>query len=163
MTRWVWGAVFLACMTGSVVAAPAAEPWPAFTVAAPEGGRWSSASVGRASPALVVYVMPGSPSAGRLFAALGSWQVQDLERHLLVVVGGPLERAREYMSGWDPVLPAGVVWVADDRREAWHALGLTGSPVLLGVANGEIAWRVAGVLNEPGMLESVVRTWVEQR
>jgi hypothetical protein len=164
MTQWIARVALAACVIGgTVVPAAATEPWPPFSVAAPEGGRWTSASIGENSRALVVYVVPGSPSAERLFAALDEWQVQGLEQHLLVLVAAPLDRAREYMRRWEAVLPPGLTWAADDRREAWQALGITGSPVLFGVANGEVAWKVAGVLNEPGMLESIVRTWVEQR
>ncbi len=55
------------------------------------------------------------------------------------------------------------MWYADSQMQAWQALQLHGTPVLVGVSKGQIAWTLAGVLSKPESLESVVRTWVEAR
>jgi len=56
-----------------------------------------------------------------------------------------------------------LTWYADPERVAATALELSGAPVLIGVRNGAVEWQVGGVLNDPAALESVVRSWVEDR
>jgi hypothetical protein len=40
---------------------------------------------------------------------------------------------------------------------------LTGTPCLLGVRDARIMWSLAGVLNDPKALESVIRSRVEPK
>lgn len=56
-----------------------------------------------------------------------------------------------------------VRWFADPDGSARLALRITGTPFILGVTDGQIAWSLAGVLNDPRALESVMRGWVEPK
>jgi hypothetical protein len=47
----------------------------------------------------------------------------------------------------------------DAAHEAYGALGLGGVPVILGVRGRTIEWTLAGVLADPGALESILTTW----
>ena len=56
-----------------------------------------------------------------------------------------------------------VRWLADPDGAAWKALRLTGTPFILGIKDSQIVWSLAGVLNDPAVLESVIRSWVEPK
>jgi hypothetical protein len=112
---------------------------------------------------LLVYVSPGCPSCDLLLAALKGWQSASLIQHTILVVGAPTAAAaQQYVQRILPPDVSGIQWYADVQAEAWTALQLTGTPVLVGVNKGTIQWAISGVLNDPGALESVVKTWAGQ-
>ena len=49
---------------------------------------------------------------------------------------------------------------ADAAGQAAAALGVKRAPVLIGVDDGLVDWTVAGVLNDPQTVETVVRHWL---
>lgn len=136
---------------------------PDFRLTAPNGQEVAAAAVSGDPHWLLLYVSPDSPSSRRLVTALKEWQSPQLVARTLLVVRGSLSEAGTWVKEAVPEELAGLRWMADARQEAWTTLELQGTPVLMGIDKGEIAWRLAGVLNKPGALESVVRTWVEAR
>jgi hypothetical protein len=76
-------------------------------------------------------------------------------------VGGPADQAASFVAGRGDQFAA-VRWFADPGEAAWRAMRFTGTPSLVGVRDGQIQWTIAGVLNDPKALESVVRSWVER-
>ena len=80
---------------------------------------------------------------------------------VVIIVGGPRDAAQAFIQKLTSAAPAPYRWLADPQLEAGLALGIAGSPVLIGVDRGVTEWSLAGVLDDPAALESVVRRWVE--
>lgn len=137
------------------------RPLPEFRVTAADGQEVLSTALSGETQWLLIYLSPDSPSSRRLVAALKDWQSPQLIARTVLVVRGPAAEAQAWAKQHVPAELAGIRVVADARLEGWKALDLQGTPVLQGIEKGNIAWRLAGVLNKPGALESVVRTWVE--
>jgi hypothetical protein len=159
-----WAAVLLVfAAVGAAELAQAAEqrPLPAFNVVSLEGTAVSSGQVGTVGQWIVIYVTPTSPASIRLLSAMKAWESPAMAQRVVVLVGAPLEDAKAFVGGRAQEWPA-VRWFADPQGEAWKALRLTGTPYLLGVRDARITWSLAGVLNDPAALESVIRSWVEK-
>lgn len=139
------------------------RPLPEFRVAAGDGQEVLSTALSGENQWLLIYVSPDSPSSRRLVTALKDWQSASLIGRTVLVVRAPAAEAQAWAKKNVPAELEGLRVFADVRAEAWSALELQGTPVLLGIEKERIAWRLAGVLNKPGALESVVRTWVEAR
>jgi hypothetical protein len=143
------------------LAAMEQRPLPAFTVASAVGTPTSSAALSTEPRWILIYVSPGCRSCDRLLGSLKDWQSPQLTSRTVVIVRSPKAGSAAYVAEHMPAEAAGVAWFADHQDQAWQALDLKGSPVLIGVDRGEIKWTISGVLNDPKALESVVRTWVE--
>lgn len=157
---WICGAVLLGLAT-TRLAGFEQRPLPAFTVSSAAGTPVPSTALSGQSRWVLMYVAPGCRSCDRLLRALKDWQSPQLVGRTVVVVRGRSAEAAAYIAQRMPAETAAVPWYADENNEAWQALELKGTPVLLGVDRGEIKWTLSGVLNDPKALESVVRTWVE--
>ena len=151
---------FVAVGPGAGLHAAEKRPLPEFQVATLDGAVVASAQIGPAGQSLLIYVTPTSPASARLLAAMKAWQTDAMAQRVIVVIGAPVAAAQAFVSERASEF-ARVRWLADPEGEAWRALRLTGTPYLLGVRHGQIAWALAGVLNDPTALESVVRSWVE--
>ncbi|HEY3547199.1 MAG TPA: hypothetical protein VGK17_14085 [Propionicimonas sp.] len=154
----------LAVASGAARVAGAAEqrPLPAFQVVSLDGAATPSDQIGVAGQWLVIYVTPTSAASARLLAAMKAWDSPAMARRVVVVVGAPLPATQAFVAQRSSDIP-GVRWFADPQGGAWKALRLTGTPYLLGVRDGGIKWSLAGVLNDPKTLESVIRTWIEPK
>lgn len=165
-TSVVWFVVaalwFVAVGLGVGLHADEKRSLPAFQVATLDGAAVASSQIGPAGQSLLIYVTPTSPASARLLAAMKAWQTDAMAQRVVVVIGAPVAAAQAFVSERATEF-ANVRWFADPQGEAWKALRLTGTPYLLGVRDGQIAWALAGVLNDPMALESVVRSWVEPK
>ena len=137
------------------------RPLPAFRLASAAGAQVASAGLSAEPRWVLMYVAAECRSCDRLVKALKDWQSPQLAGRTVIVVRGPVAEGAAYMAKQLPEEAAGIPWLADDQDEAWRALQLKGTPVLMGIERGQIKWTVSGVLNDPKSLESVVRTWVE--
>lgn len=155
--------VALAALLGApALRASSQGPLPAFTLLAPDGTAVASTQMKVPDQWLLIYVDPGCRSCDMLLAALKGWQSPQLVQHTVLVVGGTLAGAQSYLQQKLPSEVAAIPWYGDSQRQAWNALRLTGTPVLVGVRKGQIEWVISGVLNDPAALKSVVTTWVSQ-
>jgi hypothetical protein len=139
---------------------PSGRALPDFRVSTGEGRVVQSAALTTERQWLLLYVSPDSPPSEELVTALKAWQSPELIARTVIVVRGTAVDAKEWVRKTVAQELSAVRWYADMDLEAWKALELHGTPVLVGVHNGAIAWRLVGVLIKPGALESVVRTWV---
>jgi hypothetical protein len=137
------------------------RPLPAFEVVAPDGAVVASAQLAPPGKWLLIYVTPTSLASARLLTSMKQWETPAMAARTVVVIGAPLATAQRFIKERSAEFPS-VRWVVDPQNVAWQALRLSGTPFLLGVKDGEIAWSLAGVLNDPKALESVIRTWVEK-
>lgn len=161
--RWAMAVGLLAILLGAgSTEAVAQTPLPGFRVVRPDGTAVSSAQLAPGDQWLLIYLAPGCPSCDRLLAALKDWQSPALLERAVIVVGGQAPTAQSYIQRTEPSEVSSIAWYADAGNEAWTALRLTGTPVLVGVRKGVVEWAVSGVLNDPAALESVVKTWVGQ-
>ena len=138
------------------------RPLPAFQVATLDGMAVDSPQVGPAGQWLLIYVTPTSAASARLLSGMKQWETPELDARTVVVIGAPVADAARFVSARAAEFPS-VRWLADPQSAAWQALRLTGTPYILGVKDGQIAWSLAGVLNDPKALESVIRSWVEPK
>lgn len=165
MNRHMPWALALALLIGSGVDALASEkrPLPEFSVTTLEGAVVPVASLGMQGQWLIVYVGPDSAPSGRLLQAMKAWEASaTIAQRSLVVVGGEADSARQLIAKLADDAPA-VRWVTDPTQAAWKALRLSGTPTIVGVRDGRVEWALAGVLNNPATLESVVTSWVGGR
>lgn len=140
------------------------RPLPDFAVTAADGRQLPAATLLSGGRWLLVYLSPESAPSGRLLRLMKDWQIPQLLARTAIVVRGDANEAQAYLGKRAPqeILPS-LAWYADPYRQAWDALELHGTPMLMGVQNAQIAWTVAGVLSRPESLESIVRTWIEGR
>jgi len=160
-SRWRAAVVttFSVTVAAGLVQAVEQRPLPAFSVVSLEGAATSSGQLAAPGQWLCIYVTPTSPASVRLLKAMKGWESPAMAQRVVVVVGAPVEAATAFAAGQAQEFP-GVRWYADPRGEAWKALRLTGTPYLLGVRDARIIWSLAGVLNDPTTLESVIRSWL---
>ena len=153
-------AVALVIASRAPVAASEKRPLPEFTVTTLEGAAVPVASLGQQGQWLIVDVAADSAPSGRLLQAMKVWEsAAAVAQRSVVVVAGEAANARTLIARLGDDAP-GVRWVADPSSAAWKALRLTGTPTLVGVRDGRIEWVLAGVLNDPRVLESAVTSWV---
>jgi hypothetical protein len=137
-------------------------PLPPFTVLGPDGAPVASRELTAQSRWVLLYIAPGCAPCDDLLRASSSWQPRAQPGRIIVLIRGTASDAAAYVERNPPRRAAAVTWFADAGDEAWQALKLTGTPVLIGVQDGEMKWTIAGVLNDPKMVDSVVRTWFER-
>ena len=161
------GSVAILALLAAAAASMAAgadekRPLPAFQVTTLEGAAVQSPQVGPAGQWLLIYVTPTSAASIRLLAGMKQWETPELSLRTVVIVGAPVADAVAFTGERGTEFPAGR-WFADPQGAAWQALRLSGTPYILGMKDGQIVWSLAGVLNDPKALESVIRTWVEPK
>jgi hypothetical protein len=155
------GLAILLILAGLVAGLAAAErqPVPAFALTLVDGTPTTSIGEVGNGVRLIVYLSPGSPASDQLARLLKQWDSPALRTCTLVVLGRDLANAREWIEAAGEDLQP-LRFAVDVGGEGFRALKLTGAPHVLGVEDAQVAWVVSGVLKTPGMLESVVKTWV---
>ncbi len=149
-------------LTSAMAAARGQQPLPSFNVQAPSGAAAASVQLTRASQWVLVYIAPGHKPSHDLLEALGQWQVQANPARVVVIVRGSLADAAALIDKIRPDATAAPAWYADPSNAAWQALNLRSTPALIGVRDGVMQWTISGVLNDPKMVEPVIRNWVGQ-
>lgn len=136
---------------------------PEFVVTHPDGHEVASTVMSAQPKWLFVYLTPNCRPCNTFMRALPKWQSADLMARVVLVVSGPRAEARAWIEKSLPPELQSLAWYSDPDRAAAKALDLNGAPSLIGIRDGKIEWELAGVLNDPAALESVVRSWVEDR
>ena len=77
------------------------------------------------------------------------------------MIGVQATPAKAYLLNQPPVEVSHIPRYADAQGEAWQALGLTGTPAIIGIRKGRMEWMISGLLKDPATLTSAIRTWVE--
>jgi len=149
-------------LLGAAVLAIEQKAVPQFKVLNPEGAAMTSRQLSTQSRWVLFYVTPRCRPCDSILRAMKDWDSPMLPARVVVIVRGPLADASAYVEARRPQQLSAMAWFADPTDDAWKALELKGTPVLIGVQDGVMKWAIAGVLNNPRMVESVVRTWVSQ-
>ena len=132
---------------------------PAFDVVSPAGVATASARLSTEPRFLLVYVTPDCRSCDRLLSAVVDWQRTLPPNRIVVLIGAAPSAALAYARDRGIGADVGITWYADPSRQGRAALGLQHAPALVAVENGQLAWVVSGVLNDPHAVEQAVRGW----
>jgi hypothetical protein len=134
------------------------RPLPPFTVTNAAGARVAGTQLTSAAQWLLVYA-PDSVAGERLVGAVGQW-ASGSEAQIVIVVAAPSAVIDARIRPLLPTASATIGVFADPDGAVSAALSLTSAPALVGVANGGVNWIVQGVLNDPSMVEPLVRAWL---
>jgi len=150
------GVALVALASLPAVASAQRRPLPPFTVASTPGVVVPSSQLNGAERWLLVYVAPDSVTSERLLRSLDEWAAADGARVVVVAAGeAPVDpKVRSLLTASSAAV------YADPDGNAARALGVTSLPALVGVASGALNWMVQGVLNDPRMVEPIVRSWL---
>jgi hypothetical protein len=151
-------ATFVVMLAASGAAAQQGRPLPSFAVASAAGTPISSAQLSTTERWLLVYVEPGSVAGERLVRSLDEWAAADGARVVVISAGDVWLDKRAVATNASPLS-----FYTDTDGNVSRSLGLVSVPALAGVANGVVDWIVQGVLNDPHMVEPVVRSWFGRR
>ena len=151
-------AVGIVATAGGPAAAQGSGPLPAFTVVTPAGQAVDSGHLTTSERWLLVYVSPASVASDRLLPALEEWASADGAR-VVIVTAGPAVSIDTHVRARLSTQSLTAVY-ADTDGGVGRALALTSVPALVGIERGVVQWIVQGVLNDPRMVEPVVRSWL---
>jgi hypothetical protein len=91
----------------------------------------------------------------------GSSFIERLLADTALVIGAQAIAAKAYLLNQLPVEVSHTPWYADAKGEAWQALEMKGTPVIIGICKGRMEWMMSGLPKDPATSASAVRTWVE--
>ncbi len=154
----VLGALVALCGRAAPARAADKPRLPASVIESAAGGAVTLSEQASTGNWVLLYLQPDSPASARLVDAMRTWNLTGLDR-LIVIVGGRRTAAAAFAAR-EPVLP-GIHWLVDPERTAWTDLKLTGVPTVIGARDGVIEWRLAGVLNDPEVMRSVLVSWLQ--
>ena len=155
--------ITIAAVLTAAVAAAQQRAVPEFIVRNSADQEVASSVMSAQPKWLLVYVTPDCRPCNALMRSLPKWQSVELMVRVVLVVAGKYADAKAWVEKSLPPEMHTLTWYVDPDRRAAKALELTGAPVLIGVRDGHLEWQLGGVLNSPAALESVVRSWVEDR
>jgi len=141
------------------LAAAAGRPLPPLQLVSPSGAVVTDAAFANEDRWLLVYVAPDCGSCDRLLAALTGWRATLPADRVAIVVAGQPAAARAYAEA-HAIDAAGFAWYADAAGAGARAIGAMRLPTLAGVGGGELSWSISGVLNQPGVIEPTIRSWL---
>jgi hypothetical protein len=152
----VFHALAAVALVTTVGTAAQQRPLPAFVVASGAGAVVPSDRLNGAERWVLIYAAPTATTTDRLLPLLQEWG--DSARIVVVAAAPPATIASDVLTRFRGT-PAPAVY-ADGDGSAARALQITSVPALIGVDRGGIGWVVQGVLNDPRMVETLVRTWL---
>lgn len=160
--RW-WNRLLVALVVlgASSVSATAIEPrpLPAFRVHSADGAVVTSGQLSGDRRWVLIYALPDCLPCDDVIRLLKDSGTPALVERTVLVIGAQPAEAAAYARSRLPREVSGVRWYADAQGEAWLALGLHGTPVIIGIRDGRIVWVMSGALKDAAA--SVVRSWVE--
>ena len=155
-------AVMLAALVGGAARAQGrAEPLPDFALTRLDGtvvrsgtelpgeGKW-----------LLVYVQANCRPCDRLLSLVKHDEHPALPFRMVIIAGG----AREGVSGMRDKRGdlANALWYADESREAWTSLHMSGTPMVFGVRDKTIQWSLSGMLKSDSDVKSILASWAAE-
>jgi len=134
---------------------------PSFTVAATDGASVESRALAVEGTWLLVYVQPRCAPCDALLTRLDSDERPSASR--IVIVGGGMDgEGVKALSEKYPNLKTSR-WLADPERRTADAMAIQANPTAFGMRASSIAWRLAGTVQNPRELDSILFTWLEKR
>lgn len=152
----------LACVLTATQAEAAEKRFlPPLTLVRATGETVTTAALSSEPQWLLIYVTPGAPAADRLIEAMKAWEFGTGLRKVVFVVDARSPETAAWAGRLFPQTEESLPpRFFDPTGDARTALRVTGTPTLMGIKDGQIAWGLAGVLNDPAALEPVIRNWI---
>ena len=115
----------------------------------PSDGKW-----------LLVYVQANCRPCDRLLNLVKQDEHPELPWKMVIIAGG----ARAVASGMRQKRADldGAQWYADESRQAWVSLRMSGAPMVFGVRDKTIQWSLSGVLKSDGDVKSILASWAAE-
>ncbi len=136
-------------------------PLPAFSLTAADGKTVSSNQIHLPKHWLLIYVHQNSNYSVAVLNSLKGEKPDNLGQKMIVVVGGASAKDIQGMAKKYPHM-ALVTWYADPTRDAFRAMGLRGSPTVLGIEQDTVKWALVGTLPNREHLKSILKTWKDK-
>ena len=159
--RMVVAAAVTAALCPAAAEAQQNRPLPAFAVLSNGNTPVPSGALNASARWLLVFVGDQTVSGDRLLRALNAWRVDP--SRVVVVVSGDVASIDSRVRPLLGDAGGSMAVYADADGSAARSMGLTSAPALVGVVDNTIDWTVQGVLNDPAMVEPVVRNWLLHR
>jgi len=156
--RVIVAAAIAAALCPRSAAAQQNRVLPSFRVVSSGGASVRGDALSAASRWLFVYIGDQTVPGDRLLRALDAWSVDP--SRVVVVVSGEVAAIDSRVRPLLGASGAAVAVFADSDGSAARAMGLTSAPALVGIVDNTVDWTVQGVLNDPAMVEPVVRNWL---
>jgi hypothetical protein len=137
-----------------------AEPvqLPAFSVQRMDGSASKTSDWSVQGKWLLIYVERRSDP---LLRRLSQPEFSQLAARTTILLGGmQLQDAQAVQKNFPQLASAS--WFADSSRNAATALNLQGAPMIVGIQDRTIRWRVNGFPRDPKFLQSLLATWATQ-
>jgi hypothetical protein len=152
-------AIFCLCLIfAAVVFGVEPVQFPAFSVQGMDGSASNTSTWTLQSKWVVVYVEGRSDP---LLRRLSQPEFSQVAVRTIIIVGGLQLQDAQAVQKKFPQL-ASASWFVDSPKNAVGALGLEGAPIMIGVQDKTLRWRVNGFPHDPKFLQSLLTRWIAQ-
>jgi hypothetical protein len=107
---------------------------------------------------LVVAMQPNCQPCLALLHSLNANVRRVAVEQIVFVVAANADQTREQAARFPRLSTA--IWCSDSEEKLAAGLQLTTTPVMLGIQDAQIAWRISGIPPQRDDLPAVVRNWV---
>lgn len=147
--------------SGASASVPPLAALPAFTALNRDGQSVTSASLTRPARWLLVYRNAVCPPCDKVLGQLAASSSPDLKRGApyVIIVSVKDRDTLERVRAQYPTL-SDATWLADPQGSALAALKPQGTPMLYGLHGKQIAWQIAGGLNDLVKVEKLATLWL---
>lgn len=152
--------IILGCLFAFAGAMLGAQPGPlpAFSVQRMDGTAVKSSDWSLQGKWLLIYVERGSDV---LLRRLTQQDYPQLAGRIIMVAGGMQPQDAQNLQNRFPDL-VGASWYVDTPRNASAALDLHSAPVIIGIQDGMMRWRINGFPADRKFMHSLLTTWAAQ-
>lgn len=163
LNAWTGTRRILALLSGCLVLAGTIlgvepGPLPVFNVQRMDGSAAKSSDWTLQGKWLLIYAARGSDG---LLRRLTQPEYPQLASRTIIVGGGmQLEGAQGFQKKFPDL--AAAAWYVDTSGSASNALNLHGAPVILGIQDGVVHWRINGLPADRKLMHSLLTTWLTQ-
>lgn len=136
---------------------------PEFTVTALDGTAMKSAQIPIQHQWLLIYVTPNCRACEKLLNLIDNKNDMGLPTKVVVVNGRADSKQSAKVAQKFPDL-RGASWYADPTADAFKKLELRGAPMIVGLRQNVVMWKMAGLLNgDTEKVRSIMNSWCRDR
>ncbi len=133
---------------------------PAFALTAADGSTVSSVSLAQPEPWLLVVAQEPCRACEGTFAVMDTL-ITEAQRSRVVVVVANASSAQAAAMATRYTRLGAATWLRDPGRAALPALGVGGSPVVIGLRGTTVHWSRGVGSASPSDLESLISSWLQ--
>lgn len=140
--------------------ASAKKPLQAFQVQNSVGAVVNSTDLALTGNWLLIYVTANSRPSELMLSQMKPDAYAPFADHIVIIVGGVSGPGlANWATKYDGV--AGAHWYADPQRDAFKKIGLHGSPVEIGLKDGDMEWTLSGMTTDTASFQSTLLDWLK--